>query len=56
MTNKLYLFHIPCAEKGRMKINSSNESREKPVSVCLKKKKCFFFVVVVFFKNRLFNK
>lgn len=43
MTNKLYLLHIPCAEKGRMKINSSNESREKPVSVCLKKK-CVLFL------------
>lgn len=39
MTYKFYLLHIPCAGKGRMKINSSNESREKPVSVCLKKKK-----------------
>lgn len=40
MTYKFYLLHIPCAGKGRMKINSSNESREKPVSVCLKKKMC----------------
>lgn len=44
MTYKFYLLHIPCAGKGRMKINSSNESREKPVSVCLKKN--------VFFKKK----